>query len=50
MVWQPTLMPRYALENSRELINKFEARCEAQLKLKYAKRAMAAETLITKNP
>jgi len=34
VVWEPTLVPLHALENAKELIAKFEARCEAQLKLK----------------
>jgi hypothetical protein len=37
VVWEPTLVPLHALENAKELIAKFEARCEAQLELKRTK-------------
>ena len=28
--WNPTLVPKYALKNAKEMVNKFEARLRAQ--------------------
>jgi hypothetical protein len=30
--WNPTLVPKYALENAKEMVNKFEARLRAQVR------------------